>query len=348
VRIVAEDICAIPDPRTELVKSYGIQAYACHPLMVEGRLLGTLSFGTKTRTRFSPEDLALMKTVADQVAIAMERMRLIGALHRSRHELEKRVQERTAELRETYEALSNHATMLEQSNRDLEDFAHVASHDLQEPLRKIQTFADLLVTAYRTSLDDKARDYLERMQRAAGRMQALVLDLLKYSRITSKPEPLTRFNLREPVEEAVQDLGVLLAETAGRVEIDELPEIEADRVQMRQLFQNLIGNGLKYRRELEPVVRVYSRSTTSSPLWKIHVEDNGIGFDEGYLDKIFKPFERLHGKSAPYPGTGIGLAICRRIVERHGGSITAESRPGKGSTFIVKLAKKHSKPEKTC
>jgi two-component system, chemotaxis family, CheB/CheR fusion protein len=249
------------------------------------------------------------------------------------------------ELKQAEELLKEANKTLELSNRDLEDFAHVASHDLQEPLRKIRTFSDRLMTAYHESLDDEARDYLGRMHRAAGRMQDLVLDLLRYSRISSKPEPLTRFGLREPVEEALLDLGMFIEETGGEVQVDELPEIEADRIQIRQLFQNLIGNGLKYHGESRPLVKVYSRSSPSDEFWEIHVQDNGIGFDEGYLDRIFKPFQRLHGRSAPYQGTGMGLAICRRIVERHGGSITAESRPGEGSTFVVKLPKKRFRLE---
>jgi chemotaxis methyl-accepting protein methylase/signal transduction histidine kinase len=346
-RIVAEDIFRTPDVRTDLVKSYGIQAYACHPLMVQDRLIGTLSFGTKTRTCFSREDLALMKTVADQVAIAMERRRLMGELRKSRDEMEIRVQERTAELEKMNEEQKIYTTMLEQSNRDLEDFAHVASHDLQEPLRKIHTFGDLLTEMHRESLDEEGRDYLKRMQRAAGRMQALVLDLLRYARVNSKAEPFTRFNLRGAVEEAIADLGVLREEMEGRIEVGELPDLEADQVQMRQLFQNLIGNALKYRSARNPVIRVHSNSSSSGPLWEIHVEDNGIGFDESYLSNIFKPFQRLHGKDSPYEGTGMGLAICRRIVERHRGSITARSTPGKGSTFIVKLPKRQVRLEKT-
>ena len=269
------------------------------------------------------------------------------ALRKAHDELEKRVAERTAELQKSNETLITRTIMLEQSNRDLEDFAQVASHDLQEPLRKIRTFADLLVTMQPDSLDDKARDYLERMHRTVGRMQALVRDLSRYSRVTSRAEPFTVFNLREPVEEAVTDLEVLYKEAGARIEVDELPEIEADQVQVRQLFQNLIGNALKYRGERKPIIRIYCDSSSSDRFCEIHVEDNGIGFDECYLDKIFKPFQRLHGKSAPYEGTGIGLAICRRIVERHGGRISAGSEPGKGATFIVKLPKKQAGLEKT-
>jgi two-component system CheB/CheR fusion protein len=333
VPLIVEDIYATQDPRTDLVKSYGIQAYACNPLISRGRVIGTLCFGTKTRTVFSPEDLTLMKTVTDQVATAMEQMRLIKELQRSRDELEIRVRDRTAELQESTKAL-------ERSNRELENFAHVASHDLQEPLRKIQTFADRLVTIQQDSMGDKARDYLTRMRHAAGRMQALVQDLLTYSRVTSRGDPFKLINLKMPVDEAVKDLMVLFEETGGSIEIDELPEVEADQVQIRQLFQNLISNGLKYHGEERPVIKVYSSPSSQDEFHEIHVEDNGIGFDESHLDKIFTPFQRLHGKSSPYNGTGMGLATCRRILERHGGSITARSNLGKGATFIVRLPKK--------
>jgi PAS domain S-box-containing protein len=284
----------------------------------EGELTG--GFGTV-------QDITEMKDMT------MERIRLIEELQRSRDELEIRVQDRTAELQKSTKAL-------EQSNRELENFAHVASHDLQEPLRKIRTFADRLLTIQQDSLDDKARDYLTRMHLAAGRMQALVQDLLTYSRVTSRRTPFKLINLRIPVDEAVTDLMVLFEETGGSIEIDELPEIEADQVQMRQLFQNLISNGLKYHGEERPVIRVYNSPSSQDEFHEIHVEDNGIGFDELHLDKIFMPFQRLHGKSAPYNGTGMGLAICRRILEHYGGSITAKSNPGKGATFIVRLPKK--------
>jgi PAS domain S-box-containing protein len=237
------------------------------------------------------------------------------------------------------ENLRSYMARLEQSNRDLEDFAHVASHDLQEPLRKIRTFSDLLIGLHHDSLNDTVRDYLERMNLAAERMHTLVMALLRYSRITSHLESYTVFNLREPVEEAMGDLGSLCEESEARVEIGKLPEVKADRDLIRQLFQNLIANALKYRGERKPVVRIYANAADSGLFWDIQVEDNGIGFDEVYIDKIFKPFQRLHGKSSPYKGTGMGLAICRKIVDRHGGIITARSTPGKGSTFIVSLPK---------
>jgi PAS domain S-box-containing protein len=283
-----------------------------------------------------------------------ERKRVEDALRKAHDELEIRVKERTSELVDINEALQaeiiertraeenlrRYMAKLEQSNRDLEDFAHVASHDLQEPLRKIQTFSDLLTGLHHDSLNDTVRDYLERMNLAAGRMHSLVMALLRYSRISSHLESYTVFNLREPVDEAMGDLAALCEEAEARVEIGKLPEVNADRDLIRQLFQNLIANALKYRGERKPVVRIYANASDSGLFWDIQVKDNGIGFDEVYLDKIFKPFQRLHGRSSPYTGTGMGLAICRKIVDRHGGMITARSVPGKGSTFIVSLPKR--------
>jgi light-regulated signal transduction histidine kinase (bacteriophytochrome) len=334
VPIIIENILATNDPRTELVKCYGIQAHACYPLIVQEQVIGTLSFGTRTRTSFSQEDLVLMKRVADQVATAMERNRLINEIQQSRDELEIRVKERTADLEKMNEALR-------QSNLALEDFAHIASHDLQEPLRKIRTFAERLATIKQDSLSDQTRDYLARMQHAAERMQSLIQDLLKYSRVTSRPGHFRVINLRGPVEDAVKDLSVLIEETEAQIEIDELPDVEVNRMQVSQLFANLINNALKYRSKQKPLIRIYGSPSSEDLFHEIHVKDNGIGFDELYLDRIFKPFQRLHGKDSPYQGTGMGLAICRKIMEYHRGSITAKSEPGKGSTFILRLPKAH-------
>jgi PAS domain S-box-containing protein len=253
-------------------------------------------------------------------------------LRRAYFEMEVRVEERTADLKKMNNALN-------QTNKALEDFSHVASHDLQEPLRKIITFSERLAHADLSRLNDQEHDYLSRMQKSAARMQTLIQDLAKYSRATSSPDYFKMINLKKPVEEAVADLAVLLEETGGRVEIDELPDVNANETQMRHLFQNLIGNSLKYRSSQQPLVKIYIIPSSQDGFHEVHIEDNGIGFDEMYLDKIFKPFQRLHGKSSPYDGTGMGLAICKKIVEFHDGSITARSKPGNGSTFIVKLPK---------
>ncbi|MFP5213681.1 MAG: PocR ligand-binding domain-containing protein [Acidobacteriota bacterium] len=337
-RIVVEDIFSTSDIRTDLVKTYGIQAYACHPLMVQGRLIGTLSFGTTTRKHFSPEDLALMKTVADQVAVAMDRMELIENLRWSRDELEQRVQERTAELK-TYMA------KLEASNQALQDFASIASHDLQEPLRKVASFGCRIRDKCGVALEDEGRDYMERLLNATERMQSLLDSLLQYSRISTRSEPFREVDLNRVFREVVSDLEVRLEKTGGSVEAGELPVINAEPTQMRQLFQNLIGNGLKFHKEgVRPVVKVRGTLTDAGEL-RIVVEDNGIGFDEKHLEKVFAPFQRLHGRSSRYEGAGMGLAICKRIVERHGGSITANSMPGEGSAFIVTLPRTHGGTE---
>jgi light-regulated signal transduction histidine kinase (bacteriophytochrome) len=263
------------------------------------------------------------------------------------HELlEERVLERTRELNELN-------TELERSNRELQDFAFVASHDLQEPLRKIQAFGDRLRTVQGPNFTEQGRDYLDRMHSAAGRMHTLINDLLTFSRVTTKAQPFTPTDLNKIAEDVVSDLETRIDDSGGAVEVGDLPVIEADELQMRQLLQNLIANALKFRKkDLPPLVTISAEKMASRPsengetapeeIVKIYVKDNGIGFDEKYLDRIFTPFQRLHGRNE-YEGTGIGLAVCRKIVERHGGTLTAESKSGEGSTFIVTLPSTQSK-----
>jgi signal transduction histidine kinase len=245
--------------------------------------------------------------------------------------------------------MKNYAERLERSNRELQDFASVASHDLQEPLRKVQAFGDRLRLKCGESLDTQGRDYLDRIQSAAKRMQTLINDLLSYSRVTTKAQPFQPVDLAKAAREVAADLEVRVEQTRGRIELGELPTLDADPLQVRQLLQNLIGNALKYHRPEEPpVVKVWSkplngeRESLSASLdprreyCQILIEDNGIGFEEIYSERIFNIFQRLHGRGE-YEGTGVGLAVCRKIVERHAGIIKARSTPGKGSTFLVTL-----------
>ena len=242
------------------------------------------------------------------------------------------------------QALARRTQELIRSNAELEQFAYVASHDLQEPLRKILAFGDRLKAHAEAALGDQGRDYLERMQKAASRMQTLINDLLALSRIKRKGQPFVRVDLTTVVQDVLSVLETRMEPLGARVELGELPPLDADPAQMSQLFQNLIANALKFHRQDQaPVVKIYSRLLTSpegnshpSPLCRITVEDNSIGFDERYLDRIFQVFQRLHSR-AEYEGTGVGPAICRHIVERHGGSITANSAPGEGAKFIVTL-----------
>jgi signal transduction histidine kinase/DNA-binding LacI/PurR family transcriptional regulator len=236
--------------------------------------------------------------------------------------------------KQTELALLEQARNLARSNADLQQFAYIASHDLQEPLRKITVFCGRLMSrADRYSESD--RDYLERMHSAATRMQTLINDLLAYSRLTSKMQPFTPVDLTQIAEEVLSDLEIKISQTQARIEVEKLPVIYADPLQMRQLFQNLISNGLKFNREgIPPVLKISSAIQGAN--YAITFEDNGIGIEKSYFDRIFVLFERLHGRSA-YEGSGIGLAVCKKIVERHGGTITIESNPGEGSRFIVIL-----------
>ena len=239
--------------------------------------------------------------------------------------------------------LEAYARRLEFLNKELQEFAFVASHDLREPLRKIQTFGDRLMCRCADTLSEEARDNLTRMIKSAARMSELLDALLRYSRVASRTIQFEVTDVRKAVTEALSDLEIVIKRVGGRVEIGELPHIEADAVQLRQLFQNLIGNALKYHREDEkPVVQVYGEIEGEN--CRIFIEDNCIGFDNKYCDHIFKPFERLHGHNQ-YEGLGMGLAICRKIAERHRGSITVTSTPGKGSVFIVTLPVKQA-PER--
>jgi PAS domain S-box-containing protein len=233
------------------------------------------------------------------------------------------------------EALQEFAEKLERTNRELLDFTSIVSHDLQEPLRKVLTFGSLLEEKSGQGLDGPGHEYLDRIKGAALRMQTLIQDLLEFSRLDSRGRTFEPVDLGQVAREVAADLEGRLRQTGGRVEIGTMCGVEADALQMRQLLQNLVGNGLKFHRPgVPPLVKVGSRQ--AGDFCEIMVEDNGIGFEEKYLDRIFKAFQRLH-KREEFEGTGMGLAICQRIAERHGGSITASSQPGTGSVFKVTL-----------
>lgn len=255
------------------------------------------------------------------------------------------------------ETLSRKAAELARSNAELEQFAYVASHDLQEPLRKIQAFGERLKAKVDAVGLQDGRDYLDRMQGAAARMSTLISDLLTFSRVISASQPFVPVDLNSIVKGVLSDLEVRIEQTKARVEVSALPTIEADPLQMRQLLQNLIGNAMKFQpANAQPVIRIdaqiiknpFAGSPDEDPYAEqcaISVQDNGIGFDEKYSEKIFAVFQRLHGRTE-YEGTGVGLAVCRRISDRHGGTIQANSKSGEGARFVVTLPVRHPKKAK--
>lgn len=227
---------------------------------------------------------------------------------------------------------------LHETNEELRDFVHIVSHDFQEPLRKISIFSDRL-DGDGQKLNEKGAYYLERLQNSVKRMQDLMNDLVKYSKVVpSKSKSIQTVNLEDIIQKVLIDLEILLNETEGKVEIEPLSTIQADPFQMRGLFQNLIANSLKYHKNgIPPLIKIKGQNSASqSEFYEIRVEDNGIGFDEKYSSRIFRPFERLH-RDDEFKGTGMGLTLCKKIVERHGGSIEAKSKVNEGTIFIINL-----------
>lgn len=265
--------------------------------------------------------------------------------NRLRQSLEQQNNKLTEQVRIRTQELTIYSEELTRSNRELEDFAFVASHDLQEPLRKIRAFGDRLMSTYGEELDGKGVDYIKRMKMAAERMSNLINDLLEFSRITTRGKEFIDVDMKTLVIDIVSDLEIAIEESHSVITVAELPTIKGDKGQMYQLFLNLLSNAIKFRQlDTNPKISIQYEQVethddfTNQPVkWHlITLIDNGIGFEQEFADKIFVPFQRLHGRSE-YKGTGIGLAVCRRIVERHGGTISAVSELTKGATFTIKI-----------
>jgi len=260
------------------------------------------------------------------VSDVTDAVRAREVLQRDRDELENTVRERTLDLHVANQDLGR-------KNQELRDFSFIASHDLREPIRKIQTFGSMLEDRYANCLDEQARDYLRRIGNASKRMEHMLTSLLEYSRLETRAQPLAQIDLGEVLEQVQSNLADEIEQKRATLRIGRLPRIDAEPQQMIQLFQNLVSNALKYS-ERPPQIVIYGEEREQ--FCTIYIVDNGIGFEMKYLDKIFSPFQRLHGREM-YDGTGMGLTICKKIVERHKGGITATSTPGVGSTFIVTL-----------
>ena len=320
-RICREPFVYLPDieqlpseaaAEREEFKAQEIKSMLLLPLRTAEGQLGFIGYDSlRRRKEWSDEEIVALKVVAEIITSALVRHAMEEELRRQREELAR-------------------------SNAELTDFAHIASHDLQEPLRKVIAFGDRLQLKYGALLEGKGADYLARMQSAAERMQRLIDDLLQYSRVSTRGKEFELVNPLEVLEEVKGFLEQSIWELNAAIEIEPLPPLLADRRQLHSLFQNLLGNALKYHRPgVAPEIKV--RLLESRGGWAlIEVSDNGIGFDEKYLDRIFRPFQRLHGRSE-YKGSGIGLAICQKIVQRHGGEINARATPGEGASFRVKL-----------
>jgi two-component system, chemotaxis family, sensor kinase Cph1 len=261
----------------------------------------------------------------------------VKQLARSNVDLEKMVVERTKELESVNAALTEANRELMRSNEELEHFSYLASHDLQEPLRKLSSFSQLLAEEYGKKLEGEGLEYLEFIVDGAKRMQRLIEDLLEFSRAGAGEQRKKRLSLESTIKEVIQNLELQIAEQSAEILVEPLPTVYADSSDMVRLFQNLIVNALKYSSEETPVIKVSCKKGPTH--WTICVEDNGIGIDPKHLDTIFVIFKRLHGKNK-YPGTGIGLAICKKIVEKLGGRIWAESTGSGGSTFCFTLPNK--------
>lgn len=353
------------------MKSLELSSIMIVPLKIEKKTIGAISFVSAGSDRhFTDEDFQMANELASRVSLSLtnadlydrsvselkRRKELEKQLRLEKQKLESRVKERTMQLQLTNHGLIDeiskrqsaekemnaYSSELTRSNKELEDFAYVASHDLQEPLRKIQAFGNLLLGEYGDSLGPEGADYLQRMHSAANRMSTLIADLLAFSRVTRTVQRKQHVDLSKTLQDITSDLETRINDTSATLSVGQMPTVFADPTHMRQLFQNLVGNAIKFHQPgVAPIVSVQSKAKEGG--YEITVTDNGIGFDEKYLDRIFAVFQRLHERSS-YEGTGIGLAVCRKIVERYDGTITARSTKNKGSSFILWLpAKKDGK-----
>lgn len=315
---------------TTIFSAFGLRALVLRPiagLASHTQRLASGHFSARLGTTALPEELGRLARAIDTMAESLEKRDQELAQHRSH--LEEMVSERTSELEASRREL-------QRSNEELQQFAYVASHDLQEPLRMVASFTQLLEQKYRSELDDQAQKYIHFAVDGATRMQQLINDLLTYSRVETQTRSFVSLPAGESVTLALQNLAVLIHERRAQVVVDDLPQVSADPGQLVQVFQNLIANGIKFNRSEVPRVHVGAR--VRGKLVEFTVEDNGIGIDAEFSERVFVIFQRLNPRGE-FSGTGIGLAVCRRVVEKHGGTIRHEPAPEGGSRFIFTIKK---------
>jgi PAS domain S-box-containing protein len=332
----------------------GFASIAMIPIRCRIGIMGAIHLADRRPAQFSPATVEFLESIAPLIGQALRRFEVKAKLVEYRDHLEELVKQRTAELEATNahlrreiedrniaeEALRHTAEELKRSNLDLEQFGYVASHDLQEPLRAVGGFVRLLEHRFPEKLDTKMREYIAGAAEGAARMEQLITDLLAFSRLSTDGRGFVLVNLGVPLNAVLRILQFQIQAARAVVTSDALPTLPMDENQIGQLFQNLIANALKFHSERPPQIHIGARSEQGR--WVIWVQDNGIGIESQYFERIFQLFQRLHTRKR-YPGTGIGLAICKKIVQRHGGKIWVESQPGQGSTFYFSIPEAPSK-----
>jgi PAS domain S-box-containing protein len=327
---------------------FGFTSLTVIPITYRDKTLGAIHMADTREAFFAPETVDFLESISPLIGEAIHRFHAEEELARYRDRLEELVQKRTTELeaanaqlqteiaerRIIDENLRRTAEELARSNRDLEQFAYVASHDLQEPLRAVSGYIQLLQQRYAGKLDDKASQYIDGAVDGAVRMQKLITDLLTFSRVGTRGRTLEWTDLSKVLDSTLENLKVGIQEANAKIANDPLPKLKVDPTQIAQLFQNLIGNAIKFRSKQTPEIHIGAKKRQDS--WLFSIQDNGIGIDPLYTERIFMIFQRLHTRRR-YPGTGIGLALCKKIIERHGGKIWVKSSPEKGSTFYFTL-----------
>jgi PAS domain S-box-containing protein len=290
------------------------------PLRIGEEILGVLDVQSPRSDAFDDNDVMVMETLADQIAVAIENARLY-----------KKLQQELAERQRAEKRLEHYAAELERSNKELEQFAYIASHDLQEPLRMVTSYLQLLERRYGNNLETDAHEFIEYAVDGATRMHLLINDLLTYSRVSTRAKPFESTDCSVLLNQVLTNLKVAIEESEATITFDELPTTKADATQLTQVFQNLLSNAIKFHKQDTPP-HIHVSAERQKDAWRFSVRDNGIGIAPEHTERIFLIFQRLHTREE-YPGTGIGLAVCKKIVERHGGRIWLESEPGSGSTF---------------